>query len=441
MSGGNGFAGEFARVQSASAAAEPAWLQHQRRESFARFTALGLPTTRDEEWRYTSLAPLQAAGFRAPSAPGAISRADLERFLLFEPSVTRFVFVDGRHVPELSAAPSLPGGARVRSLRAALSERPELLAERLGRGAPSGARAFSALNAALWSDGALVHLPRGATLQHPIHLLFLTTPRAQPPAQHLRNLFVCERDSSATIVETYAALDGGPSFTNAVSELLAGPDSRIEHYTTQEQAPEAVHVALLAAELQGNSRFLSHVVTLGAALSRSEVRVRFGAEGGECTLHGLYWIAGRQHADHLTAVDHAVPRCSSRQVYRGVLDDHARGVFNGRILVRAGAQGSDAHQSNRNLLLSDHALADSKPELEILANDVKCTHGVAIGQLDRNALFYLRSRGLGAAQARGLLTRAFAAAVTEHIRVPALRCRLDRMLALGLPDERELVSA
>lgn len=438
MAQGNGLLRQLAGLQAEAAQGQPAWLQRQRSDAWQRFAELGLPTTRDEDWRYTSLAGLERMEFRAPAAPpAALRRTDLERFLLFEPAETRLVFVNGRYAPELSAVPALPGGARLMNLRAALSERAALLRERLARpGAEAGA--LAALNGALWSDGAFLHLPRGAALEQPVHLLFLATPGAQP--HQPRNLFLCERASRATVVETYAALDGGRYWTNAASALAAGPDCALEHYKVQEESAEAFHTGTLQAELERGSRLVSHAVTLGAALSRSEVTVRFGAEGGECTLYGLYWISGAQHADHATAVDHAAPRCTSHQVYRGVLDGQARGIFNGRIRVRPGAQQTDAHQSNKNLLLSERALADSKPQLEILANDVKCTHGVAIGRLDRDALFYLSSRGLGQKQARAILTRAFASAVTEHIRIPALRCRLDRMLALGLPDERALLT-
>lgn len=437
------FAREFPRFEAERMGVDPPWLVRVRQDAMQRFLELGLPTPQDEDWPYTNLGPWMQAGFRATgSAAGPPPRrADLERFLLFEPSAPRLVFVDGRHVPELSVLPPLPAGVCVQPLRAALAEASEELRECLSRRLGAETRAFTALNAAYFSEGAFVHLGAGAALERPIHLLFLSTPTAAPAAFHPRAVIRAERGSRAQLVETYAGLDGGPSFSNAVSQLQAGPDSVVEHYRVQEEGSAAVHVGLLDVRLDRGSRCTSHVVTLGAALARTEVRVAFGAAGAACKLYGLYWISGRQHADHLTAVDHAVPHCASEQVYRGILDERARGVFFGRVQVRPGARGTDAHQSNRNLLLSEEATADAKPQLDIQADDVRCTHGVAIGQLDRAALFYLRSRGIPLAAARGMLTRAFAGAVTEYIRVPALRCRLDRMLALGLPDEREPAAA
>lgn len=418
---------------------EPSWLQRGRAAAAERFQALGWPSTRDEEWRYTSLAPLQKTRFLVAERPApALGSADLEPFLLFEPSVTRLTFVNGHYAPELSSVPALRGGAYAGSLRAALGRHPETLRAALDR---ASERALPAANAAHWRDGAFLFLPRGVALEHPVHLLYLAAPHSDALAFHPRNLLLAERGSRAVVVETYAALDASASWTNAVTEARLGPDAALEHYRVQEEAEQAFHTGLLQAQLERNARLTSHVVTRGGALSRSEVRVRFAGEGGECTLNGLYWIGGGQHADHLTEVDHAAARCTSHQTYRGVIDGRARGIFNGRIHVRSRAQHSDAHQSNKNLLLSEQATADSKPELEIEADDVRCTHGVAIGQLDRDALFYLRSRGLGLDQARGVLTRAFASAVTEQLRVPSIRCRLDRMLALELPDERALVLA
>jgi Fe-S cluster assembly protein SufD len=399
-----------------------------REAAFARFAKLGLPTTQDEEWKYTSLAPLAQVRFESAAEtrlPG------LDRWAL-EDSGIRLVFIDGRHRPELSSRTAGPGGAFIGSLAAALAERPELVERELARHADQR-DALTALNTAFIEDGAFIHLPAFAVLQTPIHLLFVSTAPGKATLSQPRNLIVLGAGSQATVVETYAGLRDEVYLTNAVTEVVLGDGARLDHYKLQEESARAFHLALLQVNHGRDSHFTSHSISLGSALARNEVRALFAREGSECTLNGLYMAAGKQHLDNRTVIDHQSPRCTSRELYKGVLDGHSRGVFSGRVLVREDAQKTDASQANKNLLLSDDALVDTKPQLEIFADDVKCAHGAAVGQLDEEALFYLRSRGIGREAARSLLTYAFASEMVNLIPLAPLRARVRELVTSRLP--------
>jgi Fe-S cluster assembly protein SufD len=401
-----------------------------RESAFARFAELGLPTTQDEEWKYTSLAPLARVRFE-PAAETKLQGLD---HWALEDSGIRLVFVDGRHRPELSSQAAGPGGAFIGSLAAALAERPELVERELAHHADHQRDALTALNTAFIEDGAFIHLPAFAVLQAPIHLLFLSTAPGNATLSQPRNLIVLGAGSQATVVETYAALRDEVYVTNAVTEVVLGDGARLDHYKLQEESARAFHLALLQVNHGRNTHFTSHSVALGSALARNEVRALFASEGGECTLNGLYMAAGKQHLDNRTVIDHQSPRCTSRELYKGVLDGQSRGVFSGRVLVREDAQKTDARQANKNLLLSDDALVDTKPQLEIFADDVKCAHGAAVGQLDEDALFYLRSRGLGREAARSLLTYAFASEMVNLIPLAPLRARVRQLVTSRLPE-------
>jgi Fe-S cluster assembly protein SufD len=303
------------------------------------------------------------------------------------------------------------------------------LEEHLTRVAGPDQNVFADLNAAFVEDGACVFIEPGRREAAPIHLVFLSTnPAGDPTVSHPRVLVVAGRGSQAQIVESYGGPDGEACFTNAVTEVVVGDGAVLGHTKLQREGLSAFHVATLAATLGRDARFSSHAISLGGALVRNDINVVFDAEGGECVLNGLFMATGTQHVDNHTRIDHAKPHGSSRELYKGILDGRARGVFDGKILVRRGAQKTDAHQTNRNLLLSKEALVDSTPALEILADDVKCKHGSTTGQLDAAALFYLRSRGIGEAAARSLLTYAFASDVVRQIPVEAIRASLDRHL-------------
>jgi Fe-S cluster assembly protein SufD len=371
-----------------------------------------------------------------PAAEAAVR--DVDRWNLGD-GATRVVFVNGRYRPELSSR--APDGAFIGSLGTAIAERPEPVLREVARHADWQRDALTALNTAFIQDGAFIHLPAGAVLERPIHLLYLSTSPEKPALTQPRNLIVAGANSQATVVETYAGLADDVYFTNAVTEVVLGENARLDHYKLQEESARAFHIALTQVHHGRDSRFTSHSVALGAALARNELRALFAAEGCECTLNGLYMATGKQHLDNRTLIDHKSPRCTSRELYKGVLDGQSRGVFSGRVLVRQDAQKTDASQTNKNLLLSDDAVVDTKPQLEIFADDVKCAHGAAVGQLDENALFYLRSRGIGQEAARSLLTYAFASEMVNLVPLGPLRARVRDLVTSKLPAFEALKEA
>jgi len=415
----------------------PAWLSQRRREAIARFGELGLPTPRDEDWKYTPLAPITATTFDVAleSDGHEPSEEAIAPFCVGAPSWSRLVFVNGRFSAKLSALRPLPGGVRVGSLGEALITDAEVVRARLSA-AGEPLDAFAALNAAFWQDGAFVDVPDGVTVEEPIHLLFIAATPGRARIDHPRSLIVLGRESRATVVESYVALGADTYLTNAVTEVAAGASARLDHQKILLESGRAFHVGATRVDQARDSHFASCAVTLGGRLVRNEVHALLGAEGADCRLSGLYVVGGRQHADTHTVIDHASPRATSRQLYKGILDGRARDVFNGRIVVRPGADGTDAHQANKNLLLSDEAEVDSKPQLEIFAADVKCGHGAADGQLPAEAIFYLRSRGLDEAAARALLTYGFAHEVLERIDVAPIRAWLEGLLTARLTGGR-----
>jgi Fe-S cluster assembly protein SufD len=422
---------EFEALERQGALRSPSWLAPLRRRAIDRFAERGFPTTRDEDWRYTNLTSLAATPFRlaAPSPDGvpAWARAGLA---LAGAEWPRLVFVDGRYSPTLSTARPLPGGGRAGSLAEAMITDGEVVERHLGRHAGWDGNVFAALSTAFVQDGAFVTAPPEARGETPIELVFLaTTPGvvAQP-----RPLIVAGVHSRLTVVERYVGLTEAAYFTNAVTEVVVGAGAAVDHYVLQEQGAEAFHVATLHAALERDSAFATCGFTLGSRLARTTLALEFAGEGARGAIRGLYVVGGRQHVDHHVTVDHAVPRCASRQLFKGVLDGTSRAVFNGRIIVRPDAQKTDATQTNKHLLLSDGVEVDSKPQLEIFADDVKCTHGAAEGQLAPEALFYLKSRGLGEETARALLTYGFAHEVLERVAVEPLQAYLDRLLMARL---------
>jgi Fe-S cluster assembly protein SufD len=404
----------------------PAWLREVRRAAIDRFAERGLPTTRDEEWKYTSLAPLAATPFdlAADAAPEMPSEEDLARFSMGPASWSRLVFVDGRYAAKLSTVRPLPPGGRLGSLAEALiTDEPTVRAHLAGAAEASAAEAdgaFGALNAAFWADGAFLHVPAGVSLEDPIQLLFVATAPGGR-ADHPRSLIVLEPESRAVLVESYVALTDEAYLTNVSTEIALGAGAVLDHHRVVLEGRQGFHVGRTRVRQGPDSRFASCSVTLGGRLVRNDVDARLDAEGAECALNGLFVVGGVQHVDTHTVVDHVQPRTTSRQLYKGVLDGRARGVFNGRVVVRPGANGTDAHQTNKNLILSDGVEVDSKPQLEIFADDVKCSHGAADGQLAEDAIFYLESRGLDEVTARSLLTHGFANEVLGRIRVEPVR--------------------
>jgi Fe-S cluster assembly protein SufD len=336
------------------------------------------------------------------------------------------VFTNGHFAPALSSTARLPKNVKAMSLADAIKTERATVEKHLARYADPAEHAFVALNTAYVNDGAFVHIPRGAVVEQPIHLLFVSTAGDQPTVSHPRNLIVIEEAAQATIVESYASISPDLYFTNAVTEIVAGDSSVVDHYKIQEESEAAYHVARNQVTMGRACNFSTQMVNFGGRLARNEVHATLGGEGIECIVNGLTMIGGQQHVDNHMRIDHAQPHCASHELFKGVLDARASSVFSGRIIVRPGAQKTDAKQSSMNLLLSDDAIANTQPQLEIFADDVKCTHGATIGQLDRDAIFYLQTRGISEREARGLLTYAFANDVIERIKVAPVRERLER---------------
>ena len=414
------------------ASGAPAWLKDLREGAIARFDALGFPTTKQEAWRFTNVAALTETAFDLAHPASRIPQlAEIQPFLLGDGP--RLVFVNGFLQRSLSTP--LSDGVRLDGLAQALVDTPDLVRQHLSKYAAFTDRPFAALNTAFVHDGAFVYVPAKVTIEEPIQLLFLTTPvDGERVVAHPRNLIVLEREARATVVETYASLEDGVYWTNAVTEVVVGDGARVDCYRVQRESDQAYHVAVTDVHQGRDTTVNVHAVAFGAALARHDLRGTLAGPGGYLILNGLYVLDGEQHADHHTAIDHAAPHCESHEYFNGVLDGRSRGIFNGRIIVRPGAQKTDSKQTNNNLLLSGEAHADSQPQLEIYADDVKCTHGSTVGPLDPKALFYLRSRGIGEVDARRLMTYGFAAEILNRMDVAPLRAQLDEIVRARLAE-------
>lgn len=410
----------------------PAWLAALRADGAVAFADAGLPDTNLEEWRYTNVTPLARLPFEpAPAGAGPV-REEVESISSPVFACSAFVFVDGRFAPELSSPTALAHGVRVESLARVAREgggRPAVLGEL----ADPKAHPFAALQAAMLEDGALVSVPDGAALPQPIHLVFVTTGGAgEARASFPRVALAAGRGSRALVVQDHVSLGAGPRFVDAVTEVHVGEGAALELVVLQRESPQTHHVGNVQARVERDARFASRTLTLGGAFVRNDLGALLAAPGAECDLDGLFLGTGTRLVDNHTLVDHASPNAVSRELYKGVLGGSSRGVFRGRVVVRPDAQKSDARQASANLLLSATAEVDAKPQLEIWADDVRCSHGATIGQLDPEALFYLRSRGLGEAAARDLLTRGFAAEVLQRIGSEALAEAAGELLVAGL---------
>jgi Fe-S cluster assembly protein SufD len=423
-------------VQSTHGSPElPGWLERTRRAAMDRFSASGFPTSRDEEWRFTPVGAITQAAWRPapPSAP--ISRDTLDSFEFGHPEWNTLVFVNGSYRSSLSSAPDTPG-VRVGSLDEALRADGSLIEAHLGRHASIEASPFTALNTAMVRDGGVVHVGAGVELTQPIHLLYVATAEAGGSAVHPRNLIVVERGARAAVVESYVTVAPGTAYwTNPVTEVSLGANAWLEHTRIQRESERAYHVGFTHVDQLRDSHYRSFSMAMGGALARHNLHARLNDENVETLLYGLYLTRGDQLVDNHTAIYHDHPNCRSWEVYKGVLDGRSRAVFNGKVFVRPEAQKTDAKQTNRNLLLSDTAKVDTKPQLEIFADDVKCTHGATVGRLDDIALFYARSRGVPAAEAQRLLTYAFAAEVIAEVSLEPVRGELERLVRERLGAE------
>ena len=411
----------------------PDWMTDLRKGARERFDAMGIPKPTDEDWRQTNVQPV--APFAATvAAQATATAAELDELPFASALPRRAVLVNGRFDARRSTLTGLPRGVRVASLRAALASAPELLEPYFGRASAGAGSAFAALNTALFADGIVVTIDAGVDAKVPLHIVHVARPGDAPETIHPRALVIAEAGSRVTIVESFLAIGAGPYLTNAVTEIIAGADAHVVHVKVQAEGSAGWHVASVAGRQERGARFESHNVSMGARLARNDIGSRLGGAGAECHLYGFYLADGEQHVDNHTWLDHAMPHCPSWEMYKGLLAGHSRAVFNGRIVVRKDAQKTDAKQSNKNLILGDNAMVSTRPQLEIFANDVKCTHGATIGRLDEESLFYLRTRGVGKDDARNILIRAFADDVLDKIPVSGVRAavlsglhhRLDR---------------
>jgi len=431
MSAADFYRDEFARVDGMLPGRRLPWLRRAREAALACFADTGFPTLRQEDWKYTNVATIEKSRFTlAPPGLDGVTSEQIDSWSL--PDMLRLVFVNGRYQPRLSRVGSLPAGITLSSVAEQLERDPERVEALLGAAPAAYPSGFAALNAAFMTDGAYVELADGAALDAPVELLFVAT--GPELAMHTRNLVVIGAGSRLSLIEHHVAVGDGAYFNNTVTGLVAGRDAEIVHHKLQQESRKAFHIAAVNADLRGGGRLTSRSFALGGGLARVDIGVGLNEERAACTLDGLYVTDGRQHVDHHTRIDHASPHCTSREFYKGVLAGASRAVFNGKVVVHADAQHSDAYQANRNLLLSDNAEVDTKPQLEIYADDVKCSHGATVGQLDPEQVFYLRSRGVDDASARALLTFAFAEEVVERVDIEPLRARLETLLSGRLPE-------
>lgn len=409
--------------------AMPAWLAAIQREAIGRFERTGFPTTRVEAWKYTDVAPLLRLAFgHATGSLDKLSFSGFERLRAPEAEGACLVFVDGMFHRELSSTRDVDGGVVVADLGTAVVEHAEAVAGSLGSLTAGGATPFGELNLAMTSDGPFVFVPRGCAFSKPIHIVYLSGSANEPVASHPRALVVAGESSRFSVIETFASVNGVPAMTNAVAEFIVGANAEVDHVRVQREGERTYHIGATKARVARDGRYSSCAIAIGGALSRHDLSVELAEQGASCRVDGLYIGEGTQHLDNHTRIDHLVPHGTSSQLYKGVLDDDARAVFNGQVVVHHAAQKTEAHQTNRNLVLSPRARVDTKPELEIFADDVICSHGATVGALEAEEQFYLASRGLDESTARALLTYGFAEEVIGEIRVESVRRHLDEVI-------------
>ena len=427
LTGAESLVNSFSRLE---AGLQPEWLPALRQAGLARFAELGFPTTAHEDWRFTNLAPLARLALEpGPATAGTDGVAELlARHTFSKLPGTRLVFINGRYAAGFSTFGQLPAGVTVTNLAAALSTQADFVKTHLGAAAHTENNPFTALNQAFFLDGGCIHVPAGVTVPEPVQFVHISSAPKSGETLQPRHLIVAEANSKLTVLESYLSVGDSPHFTNPVTELTAGDNAVVEFVKYQNEAVDAFHIGMIAAHLGRASQVRIHSFALGAKLSRTNIRTQLAGEGLECILNGLYLTRGEQLADHHMIVEHAQPHCASHEYFNGILDDKSRGVFHGRILVREIAQKTDAKQTNKNLLLSDDATADTKPQLEIYADDVKCTHGATIGQLNAESIFYLRSRGIDTETARRMLIHAFAGEIIERVHCEAARDVLNQVV-------------
>ena len=420
------YADRFAAVQAGLPGGALPWLADMRADAIRRVRDDGLPTQRIEAWKYTNLNAL-VKGDYSPAAETPSSAAPRDGLLAWDADAHRLVFANGRFQSSLSEIGALPDGVVLRPLSETLADEAELVEAHLGHLAAANGNALVSLNTAFWGDGLVLHLPRGARLDQPVHAIFLGDGAAGATAFHPRLLVVAEESSEAVLIESH--IGSGDYWSNPLAEITLGRNARLAHYKLQDEAREATHLSHSRIALGRDSSYESFVMSAGARLSRNEISVVLDGEGAEARLLGGYMGTGDQHLDTSTLIEHAKPHGTSQELYKGALDGKARGVFQGKIAVLEDAQKTDAHMLNKTLMLSGEAEIDTKPELEIYADDVKCGHGATAGEIEEDALFYLRARGIGEDRARSMLTEAFLKDAVEQVRFAPVRDRLDSLVS------------
>lgn len=430
----------FKLLTQSRAGQDPAWLMRLREEGAARFEELKFPTTHDEEWKYTSVAPILKVPFRAASAQDkqSVTAESVAPFAFQESRQSQLVFINGVYSPQLSNLLAIPNGIVVCNFSNAPEAHAHVIREHLAAHADYHGEVFTALNTASIGDGAFVYVPQGKMVETPIHLLFISTAPEASTISHPRTLIVAGQDAVAMVIESYVSLADDLCFTNAVTEVVAGAGAVIDHYRLQEESERGFHIGTTEVHQERGSNYSSCAISLGGEIARHNLNVALSGENITSTINGLYVVTDRQHVDNHTTIDHIKPHSASHQLYKGILDGKSRAVFSGKIFVRAGALLTDARQLNKNLLLSHEATVDTKPQLEIFADDVKCAHGATVGQLEDDELFYLASRGLTVERARALLTYGFAEDVISKIRLASARKQLDEIVLARLHQNLEV---
>ncbi len=411
-----------------------------RKTAIAKFAELGFPTTKNEEWKYTDVSPIAKLALKPIFGykVAGVTAKDLEQFSFGHPEWNRIVCINGHFSKELSTANSVPAGVKIGSLAEAIKNEPALIEQHLTKYAPYDENAFVALSTAFLQDGVFMYIPNRTIIEKPVHLMMISTGPETEFVSFPRNLIIAGESSQMAFIESYVSLVPNIYLTNTVTEIFLAKNAIVEHDRLQLESDRSFHVGTLHVQQDRDSNFSSNAVTFGGRLVRNNITVTLDGEGAEATLNGLYLGTGEQHIDNHTCIVHAKPHCPSHELYKGILAEKSKGVFNGKIIVKKDAQKTDAKQTNKNLILSDEASIDTKPQLEIFANDVKCTHGATVGQLDDEALFYLRSRGVSLNKARDILIYAFASDVIERIKVEPLRERLHHILRKRLEDAHGL---
>lgn len=424
------FLDEYEKFENAQEGSTPKWLKALRNSGIAHFAELGFPTIKNEEWRNTNVAPIADLPFN-PQILKTQSQLRIEDFAHYSQAgigAHEFVFVDGHYSPRLSKPGKLPDGVLICSFAEAIKEHSSLIEKYVGKSVASSDNGFIALNTAFIQDGIVIHIPPHLRVENPIHILFITAGETGAAIQP-RNLFVAESGSDATVLESHICCGcDKPTLKNCVTEIFVESNARLEHIKIQDECKESYHIATIQAELAPDSRFINHSTALGAQLSRHNIHLHLNGKNIDALLFGLYALEENQHCDHHTLVDHRKPHCDSHEYYHGILGDQSRGVFNGKIFVHQEAQKTDAKQTNRAILLSREATLNAKPQLEIFADDVKCTHGATVGEMNEAAIHYLRCRGISEQKARIMLIQAFAMEIIDHIEDETLRTHVGRLV-------------